>query len=229
MISRIVIALGLALGLSACAGKSDLAEPPANLGNFVLGHNIVVVDNVQKVPISRDADPKDWEVSMKKAIEDRFGQKRYQGDRIFNLGISVDAYALAPPGIPVIASPKSAVVITASIWDDASQQKLNAEGVQFTVFEGLNGETVVGTGLTRTADEQMEALTYNAAKRVERWLLENPQWFGLSAAPTAVPSSTNAANLAANASLPAPAAQQAAQSLGQSATLAQQQIPQAAR
>lgn len=179
MISRIVIALSVALGLAGCAAKSDLGEPPANLGRFVLGHNIVVVDNIQKVPISRDADPKDWEVAMKKAIDDRFGQKRYQGDRIYNLGISVDAYALAPPGIPIVASPKSAVVITASIWDDATQKKLNPEGEQFTIFEGLNGETLIGTGLTRNGDEQMEALAYNAAKRVETWLKSNPQWFGI--------------------------------------------------
>ena len=191
MISRIAVAFMLAAGLSACAAKSDLAEPPANLGNFVLGHNIVVVDNIQKVPISRDADPKDWEVAMKKAIEDRFGQKRYDGDRIYNLGISVDAYALAPPGIPIVASPKSAVVITASIWDDATQKKLNNEGVQFTVFEGLNGETLIGTGLTRNGEEQMQALSYNAAKRVETWLLDNPEWFGLP--PKAVSTAPDAA------------------------------------
>ena len=207
MISRIAAALLLAAGLSACAAKSDLAEKPANLGNFVLGHNIVVVDNMQKVPISREADPKDWEVAMKKAIDDRFGQKRYQGDRIYNLGISVDAYALAPPGIPIVASPKSAVVITASIWDDATQTKLNSEGAQFTVFEGLNGETLIGTGLTRNGDEQMQALAYNAAKRIETWLLENPQWFGLppKQSPTAAdaPSAASARKAAATAAGPA--------------------------
>ncbi len=79
----------------------------------------------------------------------------------------------------MVAAPKSVLVITANIWDDAAEQKLNAEGKQITVFESLSGETVIGTGLTRNRKEQMEALSYNAVKRVEEWLVDNPEWFGL--------------------------------------------------
>src|SRR5690606_19448957 len=96
---RAALILPLVL-LAACGGKSDLAEPPVPLGDFVLGHNIIVAENVQKVPISRDATPAEWEASMKQAVADRFG--RYEGSRIYNLGISVDGYALAPPGVPVL-------------------------------------------------------------------------------------------------------------------------------
>lgn len=164
--------------LSACA-TNDLAEPPAPLGEFGLGLNIVVADNVQKVPISRDASPDEWEATMKKAVDARFG--RYNGSRLYNIGISVDGYALAPPGIPVVAAPKSVLVITANVWDDAAQKKLNPEGKQITVFESLSGETVIGTGLTRSKQQQMDALSYNAVKRVEDWFLDNPEWFGLTA------------------------------------------------
>ena len=164
--------------LAACGGKSDLQDPPVPLGGFVLGHNIIVAENVQKVPISRDASPEEWEASMKKAVADRFG--RYQGDRIYNIGISVDGYALAPPGIPVVAAPKSVLAITANIWDDATATKLNPEGKSFTIFESLSGETVIGTGLTRTKAQQMEALSFNAVKKVEDWLLEHPEWFGMT-------------------------------------------------
>jgi hypothetical protein len=166
--------------LFAGCAQNDLAEPPVPLGDFALGLNIVVAENVQKVPISRDATPEEWEAAMKKAVADRFG--RYEGTKLFNIGISVDGYALAPPGIPVVAAPKSVLVITANVWDDAAQKKLNAEGKQFTVFESLSGETVVGTGLTRTKAQQMDALSYNAVKRVEQWFLENPAWFGLPVA-----------------------------------------------
>lgn len=147
------------------------------LGDFALGLNIVVADNVQKVPISRDASVEEWEAVMKQAVEDRFG--RYQGPKLYNIGISVDGYALAPPGIPVVAAPKSVLVITANVWDDAAELKLNEEGKQITVFESLSGETVIGTGLTRNKKQQMEALSYNAVKRVEEWFLQNPEWFGL--------------------------------------------------
>ena len=174
---RVIACLALVGLVSACA-KNDLAEPPVPLGEFALGLNIAVADNVQMVPISRPATVDEWETAMKKAVDDRFG--RYQGTKLYNIGIAVDGYALAPPGIPVVAAPKSVLVITANIWDDAAQKKLNDKGEQFTVFEGLSGETMIGTGLTRTKKQQMDALAFNAAKRVEGWLLEHPEWFDMT-------------------------------------------------
>jgi hypothetical protein len=171
------MALLLPLAFAAACAKNDLQDPPVPLGDFALGLNIVVADKAEKVPISRNATPEQWEASVQKAVADRFG--RYQGAKLYNIGISVDGYALAPPGIPVVAAPKSVLVVTANIWDDAAQKKLNVEGKQLTVFEGLSGETVIGTGLTRTKQQQMDALSYNAVKKVESWLLDNPEWFGL--------------------------------------------------
>jgi hypothetical protein len=166
-----------ALAVLAACQTNDLKEPPPPLGDFVLGLNIAVADNVQKVPISRDADPKEWEAAVKKAVADRFG--RYDGNRIYNIGISIDAYALAPPGIPLVVSPKSVLVVTANIWDDATATKLNPEGKQLTIFEGASPDTLIGSGLTQNKQKQMETLSYNAAKAVEKWLLEHPEWFDL--------------------------------------------------
>ncbi|WP_233587110.1 hypothetical protein [Pseudorhodobacter sp. E13] len=176
MIIARILPLFVAGFLAACGQQAEM-EAPVSLGNFKLGHNIVVADNPQKVPISREADPQDWDDSLTAALQKRLS--RYEGDKFYNLGVSVDAYALAPPGIPLVVSPKSALVVTATLWDDAAGKKLNEKGVQFTVFEGLDGETMVGSGLTRTAEEQMERLSFNAAKRIERWLADNPEWFGL--------------------------------------------------
>ena len=171
-------ALALSLTALAACATNDLAEPPMPLGDFALGINVAVADKVEMVPISRPATPAEWEAAMQKAVADRFG--RYQGTKLYNIGIAIDGYALAPPGIPVVAAPKSVLVITANIWDDAAGKKLNEEGKQFTVFESLSGETVIGTGLTRTKAQQMEALAFNAAKKVEGWLLEHPEWFGMT-------------------------------------------------
>jgi hypothetical protein len=118
---------------------------------------------------------------MKKAVDDRFG--RYEGTKLYNIGIAVEAYALAPPGVPLVLKPKSILVVTANVWDDATQTKLNAEGKQFHIFEKSSPETVVGSGLTQSKAQQMEILSYNAAKRVEQWFLDNPEWFGLPPKP----------------------------------------------
>ena len=174
--------LGGLMAVLAAFQTNDLKEPPPPLGDFVLGLNIAVADNVQKVPISRDADPKVWEAAVKSAIADRFG--RYEGKRIYNIGISIDAYALAPPGIPLVFSPKSILVVTANIWDDATATKLNPEGKQFTIFEGASADTMIGSGLTQTKKKQMATLSYNVAKSVEKWLLTHPEWFDPAQLPT---------------------------------------------
>ena len=202
MIRAHLTALGLSVTLLAGCAGNDLAEPPVPLGDFRLGLNVIVADNVQKVPISREASPEEWKAVMKKAVDDRFG--RYEGSKLYNIGISVDGYALAPPGIPVVAAPKSVLVVTANVWDDAAQKKLNAEGKQFTVFESLSGETVIGTGITRTKQQQMDALAYNAVKRVEEWFLENPEWFGLPPGSTG-PSKADAPTVISPTAAPAAA------------------------
>ena len=189
----------VSLALLAGCAQNDLAEPPVPLGDFVLGLNVVVTDKMQKVPISRDATGAEWEAAVKTAIANRFG--RYEGSKIYNIGVSVDGFALAPPGIPIVAAPKSVLVITANVFDDATGKKLNEEGKQITVFEGLSGETMIGTGLTRSKQQQMEALAFNAAKQIESWFLTNPEWFGLTAEDVA-----NARKAAQKAKAQAPAA-----------------------
>jgi len=186
------LVLGCGFGLSACQ-INDLTEPPVPLGDFALGHNIVVTSNMQKVPISRNATPQQWEAALEKAMEERFG--RYEGEKLYNIGISIDAFALAPPGVPLVLNPKSALGITVTIWDDAAQKKLNEEGKQIIVMEKMSRETVLGSGLTQSAAKQMEILSFNAAKAVEGWLLENPEWFGLpplATAPTPTVTTFNA-------------------------------------
>ena len=151
-----VLAFGLVLAALAGCQKNDLLEPPVPLGNFVLGHNIVVTDKMQKVPISRPATGAEWEAAVEKAMADRFG--RYQGTKIYDFGISIDAFALAPPGIPVVASPKSVLVISANVWDDAAKLKLNAEAERIYVFESLSPQTALGSGLTQSRQRQIDQL-----------------------------------------------------------------------
>lgn len=212
MFVRGFVAMMVVAVLAACQ-TNDLAEPAVPLGDFALGLNVVVADDVQMVPLSRKTTPDAWEAAMKKAIDDRFGEARYTGSRLYNIGIAVEGYALAPPGVPVVLKPKSILVVTANVWDDATQTKLNAEGKQFHIFERNSPETVVGSGLTQSKARQMEILSYNAAKRVEQWFLDNPEWFGLP--PKGRSQTTVPAPAVAAAAAPAPAAAQPAASAPQ--------------
>lgn len=174
MFRIIALLAGLAL-MSACTNSNDLEQGPADLGNFKLGHNIVVAPNLVKGPLSREASKDEWIASMTSAIAERFD--RYEGDALYHFGVSVDGYVLAAPGIPIVLSPKSVLVIKLTVWDDAARAKLNPEVEQITVLETLSGDTLVGSGLTQTREQQMENLSRNAAKLIENYLKTHPEWF----------------------------------------------------
>jgi len=168
-------ALALMALVVACTDASDLNDAPADLGDFRLGHNVVVASKMRQAALSREASEEEWVASLTDAIDERFG--RYEGDRLYHLGISVEGFSIAPPGVPLVASPKSILIIRATVWDDALGKKLTDEPKQFTVFESLSGETLVGSGLTQSKEQQMQNLSRNAAKLIQNWMLQNPEWF----------------------------------------------------
>ncbi len=64
-----------------------------------------------------------------------------------------------------------------NIWDDATQEKLNAEPIRVTAFDGEEGP-LVGSGLYRTREEQIEGLAFQTAQEVEELLEDNiDTWF----------------------------------------------------
>lgn len=171
-----------ALALSACETRTKMEAPPASLSTFQLGHVAVVADNATKAPISRDASADEWETSLKKAVVDRFG--RIDGETYYHLAINVDGYALAPPGVPLVVSPKSVLIISVTLLEDKpGAPKVNEKPEQLTIFETLSGATAVGSGLTKSAAEQMANLSFNAALAIEDWLAKNPNYFDPNAAP----------------------------------------------
>lgn len=160
--------------LSACGGD-DMSKPPKPIGDFRLGYNVVVADKAQAVGPSRKATPEEWETLIKAEVARRLG--RYDGEKLYHVGVSVDAYALAVPGIPVVVSPKSVLAITVNVFDDTAGVPVNPEPQRFTVFERLSGETVVGSGLTQSREQQMQNLASNAARQIAEWLADNKAWF----------------------------------------------------
>lgn len=172
-------ALVLALvSLVACTNPDDLDKAPVDLGDFELGHNIVVAPNLTKGPASRDASEEEWIAEMTQAIDERFG--RYEGGKLYHLGISIEGYVLAVPGVPIVASPKSALILNVTAWDDAAGKKLNDKPEQVTVIESFSGGTFIGSGLTQSKEVQMRNLSRNAAKLIQNWLVRQKHqqgWF----------------------------------------------------
>lgn len=189
------------LALAACADGRNLGEARPELGNFRLAHNIVIASAAVQGPLSRPAEAADWEESLRAEVSRRFG--RYEGDRLYHLAIHVDAYVLAIPGVPLVVSPRSVLIVGVHVWDDALGRPLNEERRQFTVFEQLSGGTVIGSGLTQSAEQQMLNLSRNAVLMIEDWLAENPQWFG--AEPAAAGAEAAPVPGAEPAPVPAPA------------------------
>ena len=113
---------------------------------------------------------------MKEAMDERFS--RFDGEKLYHLGISVEGYVLAIPGVPIVASPKSALILNVTVWDDASQSKLNEKPELITVVESVSGHTILGSGLTQSKKKQMRNLTRNAAKLIENWLVNQNNEFG---------------------------------------------------
>ncbi|MEX1235631.1 MAG: hypothetical protein WEB56_11670 [Roseovarius sp.] len=204
---RIIALFCFAFFVAACTNPNDLDKAPEPLGDFALGHNVVVAPNLTKGPVSRDASKEEWIASMKSAVDERFS--RYDGDKLYHLGVSIEGYVLAMPGVPLVASPKSALIINVTAWDDAAGKKLNEEPEQITVIESISGETVLGSGLTQTKEVQMRNLSRNAAKLIQNWLVRQKyqeDWFGGTAAdrkPAKPASSSADATAATAASVPA--------------------------
>lgn len=174
--ARHIAALFLLATLVACgAADEDLQDPVVPIGEFLLGHTIVVADNAQMAPPSRRATADELEAAMKLAIENRFG--RYEGTQYYHIAVSIEGYSLAVPGVPLLFNPKSVMLITATVWDDAAGGKINEEPHQITVLERLSGQTALSSGLTQTREEQLANLSNNAARLIENWMRENPEWF----------------------------------------------------
>lgn len=176
---RNFVALMGLLVLTACGGiRDDLTETPDAIGFFRLGHNIAVVNEPVQGPFSRTVTDAEWEAAMTAAVGDRLGEARFFGDKYYHVGVAVEAYVLAYPGVPLVYSPKSVLIFSVNFFEDSTQTKLNDEAIQITVFEPCCSVPFLGTGFTRSADEQMEGLSFNAARAIERTMRENADWFG---------------------------------------------------
>ncbi len=160
-------ALAACVFLTACDAPPELPPDPTPIGDFRLGFITTSTEGSVVPDVSRKIGDEELETVLNAALRERLG--RYKGDKWYHLSVSVEGYVLAPPGIPVIASPRSGMVLRIVVWDDAAGIALN-EPHSLTVVEPVSPETVVGSGYARSAEEQAVAVSRFAASVVEDWL-----------------------------------------------------------
>lgn len=178
MLRNLLLVPLIALVMACSPSGDDLEKGPVPLGDFKLGHNVVIASKAVKGPLSRNATEEELVTALQSAIAARFD--RYEGEGLYHLGVSVEGYVLAAPGVPLVVSPKSIMIIRVTVWDDAAGKKLNEKPEQITLFESLSGETAIGSGLTQSGEEQLRNLSVNAAKQIELFLvrkMEEDGWF----------------------------------------------------
>jgi hypothetical protein len=165
---------GIMVLLGACTSSSEFSDDP--LGDFRLGHNIAIADNVQAGPFTRALNEAELELAMQNAIQQRLG--RFDGDGLYHIGVFIGAAVLALPGVPLIYTPQSNMVIEVNVFDNATRERLNEEPKRLVVGEGFeNTVPILGSGLTRSRQEQIDNIVRNAARQIEDWLRENEEWF----------------------------------------------------
>ena len=167
-LTRAIAALLFALFLLACSNQAELDPNPAPFGDFKLGHAVVAAKGSSVAPGSREVTAEELEAPLQEAIERRLG--RYSGGKFYHVTAAIQGYFISPGGIPVVASPSSAWVLRVSVWDDASGTKLDPSPHILPISEPFSAETVIGSGLTRTKHEQINALSEKSAQVIENWL-----------------------------------------------------------
>lgn len=176
MLRILTLITGLAL-MGACT-QTQVYEEPESLGEFKLRVNYAFADKAVQGPVSRDATPQEWTDAIQNAVDIRLG--RYEGAQEYDIGISLEGYMLAPPGVPVIYNPKSTAIVLVNVYD-VGKKEFVAKAKKFQVLEDTTGESALaGSGHTRTKEEQMSGLALKVADRVEEWLAEEHQdngWF----------------------------------------------------
>ena len=149
--------------------------PAQPIGDFKLGHLVVKAETAQKGFFSRNASKTVLEETLKKKLSKSLVNQN--GEHFFHISVVVSGYVLAQPGIPILLSPKSVLILDVFLFDDQTQEKVFEKPTRFTIFESFSTDTLLGTGLTLTAEEQLDDLTTIAVYKISNWLVKNKEVF----------------------------------------------------
>ena len=95
--SALILAAIALVNFRRATERALLASNASNLHTIATGLQAYLVDFGKLPPADREATPEEWEAAVRDAVVARIG--RHDGSKLYHLGIGVDAYALAIPGM----------------------------------------------------------------------------------------------------------------------------------
>ncbi|MEP2716738.1 hypothetical protein [Pseudophaeobacter sp.] len=166
---RILALLASVVLLAACE-ETKLNEAKEDLGDFNMRVSFVYTDKAKQWPLSRAAEPSEWNEPIERAVAARLG--RYNGSGKYDVAITLEGFLLATGGIPVLVNPKSAAVVNVFVYDVTTKTYLAREH-QMEIFEDTTGESVIiGSGYSRTKEEQIDGLALKIVDGLEEYMAE---------------------------------------------------------
>ena len=172
---KLALSAVLLLALASCGEAPREIPAPEPLGDFKIGHLVVFAKNAQMGPLSREAAPEEFESALRAELEPRL--LPLKGSKFFNVAVSVDAYILAVPGVPIVASPSSGIVVSLNVFDDSAGVRILEENKRFTVAEKFSAKSFFGSGLTQTKEEQIAGLARVVVEQIDAYMRENEAAF----------------------------------------------------
>ncbi|CUH86836.1 hypothetical protein PH5382_00755 [Phaeobacter sp. CECT 5382] len=167
---RIFAFLAAMLVLLTACGETTLNEAPEDLGDFNMRVSFVYTDKALQWPLSRAAEPSEWNAPIERAMEARLG--RYNGTGKYDVAVTLEGFLLATGGIPVLVNPKSAAVVNVFVYDVKTKTYLAKEH-QMKIFEDTTGESaIIGSGYSRTKEEQIDGLSLRIIDALEEYMAE---------------------------------------------------------
>ncbi|MEQ3672080.1 hypothetical protein [Pseudophaeobacter sp.] len=174
-----ILALLASMVLLAACEETQLNEAKEDLGDFNMRVSFVYTDKALQWPLSRAAEPSEWNEPIERALEARLG--RYAGSGKYDVAITLEGFLLATGGIPVLVNPKSAAVVNVFVYDVTTKTYLLKEH-QMKIFEDTTGESaIIGSGYSRTKAEQIDGLALKIVDGLEEYMAKQrveKGWFG---------------------------------------------------
>lgn len=164
----------LTLVLAACSVPENAVQGNRDLGDFQLCGQFVTFVANDPGPLSRKATEDEWVNALNAEIARQLGP--YKGGKCYTVSVAVEGYGLAQPGVPLVFSPKSGLLVRAFVFDN----DLIEAGVPSVLNKGgeqLQVALVDQGGLFNDRDAQLGALARTGVAEVVKWMERNPEWF----------------------------------------------------